>query len=585
MKLLFKILLLMGLAFGSPTYATSLSAVTASGNFSVATNTNIAVQNNQPVFLPVQQAFQVEALVNNQTLTLHWTIAEGYYLYRKSLKLNAITNTVNLGPPVFAEGVLKWDEYFESDVVVYYDQTRVEVPFTRDAGDYTSFQVKLESQGCADAGLCYPPRKQIIDIDLRSGTAIVSEEAAKPLKTASADRLNPMPLWLILIFAMAGGLILNLMPCVFPVLSIKVLSFTQQFQTKGERQRHGLAYTAGVVLSFVAIAAVMITLRAGGEAIGWGFQLQSPSFVVFLVYLFALLGLSLSGYVQLFSGLMSVGQSTSANNHLRSSFMTGILATTVASPCTAPFMGPALGFAIAQTNTVALLVFAFLGLGMALPFVILTLIPSLTEKLPKPGQWMEALKQFLAFPLYLTSVWLLWVVGRQTGVDIVIAICVGLILMVMALWVWQLASRSRSTFLLKILAAGIFVLAILYPSVKLQHNEPARWQEYSAQRLSELRQNGEAVFINLTADWCITCLVNERVAMGDSFYQALQDNNITYLKGDWTHKDPEITQLLNQYNRNGVPLYLVFPKGPGSAEILPQLLSKNSLIKALNQVN
>jgi thiol:disulfide interchange protein DsbD len=384
---------------------------------------------------------------------------------------------------------------------------------------------------------------------------------------------------------MAGGLILNLMPCVFPVLSIKVLSFTQQHQTTIDRQRHGLAYTAGVVGSFVVIAATMLSLRAGGEAIGWGFQLQSPGFVLFLVYLFTLLGLSLSGYMQLFSGLMSIGQSSNTNNGLSSSFMTGVLATTVASPCTAPFMGPALGFAISQTSAVALLVFAFLGLGMALPFVLMTLVPSLTQKLPRPGQWMDNLKQFLAFPMYLTAIWLLWVVGRQTGVDIVIAICVGLILMVMAIWLWQLAGRNNSHNLTKVLAAGLFVAAIAYPSFKFEGNDPSKWQDYSPERLAALRQSGEAVFINLSADWCITCLVNERIAMGDAFYKALEDNNITYLKGDWTHKDPQITQLLNQYNRNGVPLYLVFPKGSGPAEILPQLLTKTSLIEALERAN
>jgi thiol:disulfide interchange protein DsbD len=289
--------------------------------------------------------------------------------------------------------------------------------------------------------------------------------------------------------------------------------------------------------------------------------------------------------MQLFSGLMSIGQLSNTNNDLRSSFMTGVLATTVASPCTAPFMGPALGFAISQTSAVALLVFAFLGLGMALPFVLLTLVPSLTQKLPKPGQWMDNLKQFLAFPMYLTAIWLLWVVGRQTGVDIVIAICVGLILMVMAIWLWQLAGRNHSHNLTKVLAAGLFVAAIAYPSFKLEGNDPLKWQDYSPERLAALRQSGEAVFINLSADWCITCLVNERIAMGDAFYKALEDNNITYLKGDWTHKDPQITQLLNQYNRNGVPLYLVFPKGSGPAEILPQLLTKTSLIEALERAN
>lgn len=582
---LLRALLLMTLFFGSSSYATSLTATTTTNSFSSVTKTNNELQNSAPVFLPVEQAFQVNALLENQRLTLHWTIADGYYLYRKGFKLYSHSDSTQVGAPVFADGVLKWDEYFEAEVTVYYDQTNFEVPFSSDT---SQFQLQLESQGCADAGLCYPPRQQIIEVDLAKGTASISPQVKKTAKVELSDNIASTPLWIILLFAMVGGLILNLMPCVFPVLSIKVLRFTQQHQTGPERQRHGLAYTAGVVCSFVAIAAIMLSLRASGEAIGWGFQLQSPGFVIFLVYLFILLGLSLSGYVQLLSSLMSVGQSANANNSLSSSFMTGVLATTVASPCTAPFMGPALGFAISQSSAVALIVFAFLGLGMALPFVALTLAPSLIQKLPKPGPWMDHLKQFLAFPMYLTAIWLLWVVGRQTSVEIVIAICVGLVLMVMAIWHWQLASRNNSSSfnpLIKLLAIGLLVGAIAYPSLKLENNDPPKWQDYSPQRLSELRQSGEAVFINLSADWCITCLVNERVAMGDSFYQALEENNITYLKGDWTHKDPEITQLLNQYNRNGVPLYLVFPKGSGSAEILPQLLTKTSLIEALNRVN
>jgi thiol:disulfide interchange protein len=582
MKQLLKAMLMMTLLVTSSSYSTTLTATTAAGGFSSVTQSNNQLQSSTPEFLPVQQAFQVKALVENQRLSLYWTIADGYYLYRKGFKLNSSSNSTQLGAPNFPDGILKWDEYFEADVVVYSGQTRFEVPFT---SDNPQFQIQLESQGCADAGLCYPPRKQVIDIDLTTGTAIVSEATNRATKTAAIDNIASTPLWLILLFAMGGGLILNLMPCVFPVLSIKVLSFTQQHQTIIDRQRHGLAYTAGVIGSFVAIAAIMLSLRAGGEAIGWGFQLQSPGFVLFLVYLFMLLGLSLSGYMQLFSGLMSIGQSSNTNNGLRSSFMTGVLATTVASPCTAPFMGPALGFAISQTSAVALLVFAFLGLGMALPFVLLTLVPSLTQKLPRPGQWMDNLKQFLAFPMYLTAIWLLWVVGRQTGVDIVIATCVGLILMVMAIWLWQLAGQNNSYGLTKALASGLFVAAIAYPSFKLEGNDPAKWQDYSPERLAALRQSGEAVFINLSADWCITCLVNERIAMGDAFYKALEDNSITYLKGDWTHKDPEITQLLNQYNRNGVPLYLVFPKGSGSAEILPQLLTKTSLIDALERAN
>ena len=585
MKQLLKALLLMTFFLVSSTQASSLSAVSAAGSFSPVTKASTELKNSAPVFLPVQQAFQVDVFLDGQNLSLNWSIADDYYLYRKGFKLSSLSNSTQVGTPIFSDGILKWDEYFEAEVVVYYDKTSFEVPFS---SQETQFQLQLESQGCANAGLCYPPRNQILTIDLTAGTVAITEPTVKALKADSEDNIASTPLGLILLFALVGGLILNLMPCVFPVLSIKVLSFTQQHQTITERQRHGVAYTAGVVSSFVAIAAIMLSLRAAGEAIGWGFQLQSPSFVLFLVYLFILLGLSLSGYMQLFSGLMSVGQSSNTHNGLGSSFMTGVLATTVASPCTAPFMGPALGFAISQTSLVALLVFAFLGLGMALPFVALTLIPSLTQKLPKPGQWMDNLKQFLAFPMYLTAIWLLWVVGRQTGIEIVIAICVGLVLMVMAIWFWQLAAKnSPSTYntLIKLVAIGLFISAIAYPSTKLENNDQPRWQDYSPQRLSELRQSGQAVFVNLTADWCITCLVNERIAMGEGFYQALEDNNISYLKGDWTHKDPEITALLNQYNRNGVPLYLLFAKDSGSAEILPQFLTTAILIEALESVN
>ena len=237
-------------------------------------------------------------------------------------------------------------------------------------------------------------------------------------------------------------MILNLMPCVFPVLSIKVLSFTTTHQTQRQKQAHGLAYTLGVTSTFVAIAAIMLSLRAAGEAIGWGFQLQSPLFVVILIYLFFVMGMALSGYLEIGTSLMSIGQSSNQSDGLSSSFMTGVLATTVASPCTAPFMGPALGFAISQPTYIALLVFAFLGLGMALPFIILTWIPGLTSKLPKPGVWMDSFKQFLAFPLYMTAAWLLWVVGRQTSVNVVAVVVLGIILVAMAMWLTKLRQSS-----------------------------------------------------------------------------------------------------------------------------------------------
>ena len=272
---------------------------------------------------------------------------------------------IQFGELEFETGITKWDDFFETDMEVYYQQTLLKVPFKSDT---ETFQFKLESQGCADAGLCYPPHTRWFEINTTSG--LVSSISA-PLNQSNSGPLEPVTntsLWLVLLLALIGGLILNLMPCVFPVLSIKVLSFTRTHQTSSEKQLHGLAYTLGIIASFLVIAALMLSLRSAGEAIGWGFQLQSPGFVIFLIYLFTVMGLSLSGYLQIGSGLMSLGQSADTGKGLNSSFMTGVLATTVASPCTAPFMGPALGFAISQPTYIALLVFAALGLGMALPF-------------------------------------------------------------------------------------------------------------------------------------------------------------------------------------------------------------------------
>ena len=539
------------------------------------TSSSAPIQGN-PQFLPVQQAFQVKVEVIQDQFVFDWSIAEGYYLYQHGFKFQSFQDGIELGTPLFAAGIDKWDDFFEANVQVYYRQTQVRIPFY---SPLETFKLQFEFQGCADAGLCYPPQKQWLSY--HKGSVEISSIAPQQPSTLTPQNTRFTPLWLVLILALCGGLILNLMPCVFPVLSIKVLSFTRSHQTTREKQLHGLAYTLGVVASFLAIASLMLSFRAAGEAIGWGFQLQSSGFVIALIYLFTLIGLSLSGFMTVGTGLMSLGQSSGVENKLSASFLTGVLATTVASPCTAPFMGPALGYAIGQPTVVALLVFACLGLGMALPFVALTWIPSLADKLPKPGQWMDSLKQCLAFPMYLTAIWLLWVVGRQTGVDTVIAVCVGLLMIVMAIWLWQLGDKP-APILNKLLAVVLLIGAFVSPQISFNKADQA-WQPYSPQRLARLRDAGQPVFINLTADWCITCLVNEKVAMTDDFYQTLEANGITYLKGDWTNKDPQITELLNQYQRNGVPLYLLFPKGSGSAQILPQLLRESTLIEALNQ--
>ncbi|ETN93702.1 Thiol:disulfide interchange protein DsbD precursor [Gammaproteobacteria bacterium MOLA455] len=532
-----------------------------------------------PEFVPVEKAYSVNVVVEDKRLLLNWTIRDGYYLYRDRFKFGSMDNNAVLAAPQFANGLVKWDEYFEKELEVYYQQTSVVLPFTTDA---TRLNLKIESQGCADAGLCYPPYKQWLDIDLINGTVEISSQppAANNQPDNIGDRAS-LPLALVLLFALAGGMILNLMPCVFPILSIKVLSFTMNHKTDRSRHIHGLVYTAGVISSFVAIAIAMLTLRAAGESIGWGFQLQSPLFVIFLIYLFFVMGLGLSGYLEIGSGLMSVGQNNQNEGGLRSSFMTGVLATTVASPCTAPFMGPALGFAISQSSSIAVLVFAFLGLGMALPFILLAWIPGLTKRLPKPGPWMDVFKQFLAFPIYMTAVWLLWVAGRQTSIDVAAAVIIGLILLVMALWMWKLNSKPVT----RLIAAALFAAALAVPVAAIsESNLEPEFLTYSPELLAELRDDNQPVFINLTADWCITCLVNERVALSSEKVIGLMGaNGISYLKGDWTNSDPQITELLGHFNRSGVPLYLLYPRGQGEAVILPQILTESMVIDALNQ--
>jgi thiol:disulfide interchange protein DsbD len=541
-------------------------------------------------FLPVEQVYQVAVSIEDRHILFNWSIVDNYYLYRDRFKFNAVDPTTQLQEPLFETGKRKYDEFFEEELEVYYGQTTVKVPFTADQG---KMEVQIESQGCADAGLCYPPYKQWLTIDVVNNSVVISDTPTAAARTAmqsntSSQQSQSQSLLWVLGFALLGGMILNLMPCVFPVLSIKVLSFTNTHQTQRQKQAHGLAYTSGVISTFVAIAAIMLSLRAAGEAIGWGFQLQSPLFVVVLIYLFFVMGMALSGYLEIGTSLMSIGQSSKQSDGLSSSFMTGVLATTVASPCTAPFMGPALGFAISQPTFIALLVFAFLGLGMALPFIVLTWIPGLTSKLPKPGPWMDAFKQFLAFPLYMTSVWLLWVVGRQTSVNVVAIVVLGVILVAMAMWLTKLrqsgGKKVTDFTLTNALAAICLITALTAPGLMIsKDSEPPLWESYSSQRLSELDQAGQPIFVNLTADWCITCLANERVAFTERFYKLLQDNKIVYLKGDWTNNDPEITKLLNQFQRSGVPLYLVYPAGNESPEVLPQILLESTVIEALNR--
>jgi thiol:disulfide interchange protein len=418
--------------------------------------------------------------------------------------------------------------------------------------------------------------------------------------TAGADseiKNSAMPIATVFLFALLGGVILNLMPCVFPILSLKVLSLAVRGDTSLREQRlHGLAYAAGVILAFLSLAVVLLTLQASGAAIGWGFHLQKPWFVGALVFLFFVMGLSMSGVVEFGTSIMGVGGQLQEKDGYSGSFFTGVLASVVASPCTAPFMGAALGFAFTQSMPVALTVFFALGFGMALPFLVLSFVPALARLMPRPGAWMLTFKQILAFPLYATVVWLLWVLGQQTSIDAMALVIAACVLLAFAAWLYQYRHshagfwRHASMLLILLcLAASFSVLRsplLVARTVSPEVGSSENYEVYSAARLATLRAEGKPVFVNMTAAWCITCLVNERIALStDEVTVAMAEKGLIYLKGDWTNNDPEITAVLKQYETSGVPLYLMFPADAlKPAEKLPQILTEGILIDAMSRI-
>jgi thiol:disulfide interchange protein len=396
----------------------------------------------------------------------------------------------------------------------------------------------------------------------------------------------------LMLLAMLGGLILNLMPCVFPVLSIKAISVVEQAKKHpGIVRIKGLVFAAGVISSMLALAAVLLGLRAGGEEIGWGFQLQSPLFVTLLIYLLLAVGLNLSGVFEFGGGLAGVGDGLTHGDGYRASFFTGLLTTLVATPCTAPFMAPALGAALTQPAVNALCIFAALGLGLSLPFVLLSFAPWMRRVLPKPGAWMDTLKQVFAFPIYASAAWLLWVLSHETSSFGLGAALAGTVLIGLAAWAYQKSNSSSGGGKVAVLvtAAVSLLLAIILPvrfadvatataatGGSAQSKAAAdEWQPYSAARVAEITAAGHPLLVNFTASWCLTCLVNERNAFSDAAVQAIfRDKKVSLMKGDWTNRDPAITHALAAFGRAGVPLYVVYNSRPGSEPlILPQLLT------------
>ncbi len=425
--------------------------------------------------------------------------------------------------------------------------------------------------------------------------------AMAALSQSGAAGSSPQSLFTILALAFGGGLILNLMPCVFPVLSIKVLGLLDHAQ--GERRTIRLSaalYTAGVLASFWVLVAVLLVLRSAGRSLGWGFQLQSPGFVAFLICLLFVLGLSLIGAVEIGSSLMSTGGSLTRRGRYSSSFFTGVLATVVATPCTAPLMGAAVGFALGQSPAICALVFTVMAIGLASPFLLLSLFPGLSRFLPRPGAWMETLKQALAFPVFATVIWLLWVLGQQAGVNQLAVMLFALLILSVATWIASRWSQSRAATALSIvlgLAVTVYCAATLKPveasSFASKGGSEGRasgglkWEPFSPAKLASYRASGKPVLIDFTAAWCLTCQVNDRVVFHAAEVEnRLNHSDIALLRADWTSYDPMITEWLAKFGRSGIPFYVLYGAEQNASPItLPDgILTPSTFLQNLSKV-
>ena len=411
--------------------------------------------------------------------------------------------------------------------------------------------------------------------------------AAMGTGVASGGAIPGGGFWLALLGALLGGMILNLMPCVFPILAIKVVSFTRHADDRRGHQVSGLAYSAGVVLSFLALGALMIALRSAGEQLGWGFQLQAPAVVAALAVLFTVIGLNLAGMFEFGQFTPNSLATLEAKNPAVNAFLSGILAVVVASPCTAPFMGASLGLALSLPALQALLIFAAIGAGMALPYLAASWSPALARKLPRPGAWMDRFRRAMAFPMFATVVWLVWVLGQQTGIDGAGALLALLVALAFVIWALTLHGRSR----LPVAAFSIAIMAMLTGAIGKNivqfADQPGavassvRWQAWAPGKVEALLASNTPVFVDFTAAWCVTCQYNKKNALANADVLGDFDaKKVTLLRADWTRRDPAITAALSQLGRNGVPVYVLYQAGKAPV-VLSEILSVSEVRAAL----
>ena len=400
---------------------------------------------------------------------------------------------------------------------------------------------------------------------------------------SSENKFSSLNLLIALFSAFIGGLLLNLMPCVFPVISLKIFNFIEIANNKREVLFHGMSFSIGSIVTFISIGLIILILKIFGEEIGWGFQLQSPIFVSLLIYLFALLFLNFIGLFKIPNFFGKFGTKTSDTNSYKSSFGTGVLAVAVATPCTAPFMGSALGLALTQPNFFSILIFLFLGIGFSLPYLIISLFPGTLSYLPKPGNWMETFRQIMAIPIFLTILWLIWILSNQISFINLMSVMLGVSFILLLCFIKEIVTFLKVSSKFNIPTSAILLIFSLYLLPFNSEIYNLSKSDISLEKIENLSKKGP-LFINFTADWCITCKVNEQIALsGNDFKSMIAGQNINYLKIDWTNKDPNVNKLIETYGRSGIPLYVFYPYEEYGPVILPEVLNKSILEKYLRE--
>jgi thiol:disulfide interchange protein len=563
--------------------------------------------------LPVTKAFALKATIEKPgRIALHFDIAKHYYLYRGRIHAKILTSGITAGAIALPPGKQEHDPFL-GDVEIYHDSVDATLPYSAPGAMPPTLKVTVSYQGCHEVTpkICYPPNTETFTLPTSgggpmsaglgsgpAGEAITASlgtppstpqprSAGQPNNAASLAGPLSIGLPFALLLALAGGLILNLMPCVLPILAIKAVGVLESNTSRAESRCHALAYGAGVIATFLAIGLAILGLRGAGHAVGWGTQLQQPVIVAVLACVLFAVGLSMSGVVSFGSRLGNLGGGLTRRGGSAGHFFTGVLAVIVASPCTAPFMGVALAYAFVAPSSHEILVMLVLGIGLALPLTLIGLVPALARLLPKPGRWMETLKQVLAFPMYLSAVWLVWVLAHQRGADAVALVLVAMVLLAAAAW-WhgrapsgrRLGHAFTAVLVLGAVASFYAVAQVAPPAQSATADGDA--VAFSPAKLQSLRDAGTPVFVDIGADWCVTCKANEYAVLDtSSFHSLLQSTGAVYMKGDWTDVDPEIGAYLREFHSPGVPLYVVYPRGGGAGHALPTVLTASLVRSAL----